>query len=172
MVNKSLCSFGLLACLFLGWSGARAESTVTSVEFGKVRLTLGLSQDGVLAKLAQEYRIDRGDEGLYLVTGKDEPHRTVGSIRFRDGRLVSIYRNWAEFQQQGAELASSFYRLARVFVQEGRTACTINAGENEQADSEDRFVLIKCGRKSIGVRVTRIPNVPEVATVEESLEAE
>lgn len=162
----------ILICLFLPGTYSHAQSTATWIEFGKVRLTLGLPQDVVLGKLAQDYRIDRADEGLYLVTTKDEPHRTVGTIRFKEGKLPSIFRNWAEYDQQGAELARSLYRLVQTFVQEGRTACTINVVESEQAEGEDRSVIMKCGPKSIDVHITRLQNVPEVATIEESLESE
>jgi hypothetical protein len=146
-----------------------------SIEFGDIRLTLGLPQNEVLGRLAEKYRIDRIDDGTYFVATKlssNEQYDVVGTIRFRQGKLVSVYRPWVPAHSNGAELARSFYRLARVFVQEGRTACTLGVAENEMADGENHSVVIKCGGKSIEVHVTRTHHTKEVATVEEVLEAE
>jgi hypothetical protein len=177
MGNKKLWALALLTCAFLPWADVCAQSTGTWIEFGNLRLTLGLSRDGVLGKLAQEYRIDQLYEGGYFVTTKDEPRSIIGTVRFRNGRLVSVYRYWGpgpRGERQGVDLAQSFYGLARVFAQEGRTACRLKVSEHESPDGEDRLVIIRCGDKSIDVHIAHTAGHREfvVANVEESLETE
>jgi len=172
MASKSFWALGVVTCAFLLWTDARAQSSGTWIELGEVRLTVGLPKESVMAKLARQDEIHPLGENYYLVTAKDEPHRTIGTVEFKNGRLASISRYWGprdERKGNGVDLALSLYRLARAFVQDGKTGCTIGAGENGDPRGDVRSLEIKCGDKSINVDIIRLEDHGEIATVEERL---
>lgn len=132
-----------------------------------------LPQDLALAKLAQDFRIDRvNTEGLYLVTTKDEPHRTIGTVRFRKGTLAYVSKRWGPpNEREGIELAQAFYGVVQDFVKQGITTCTIQTFENQDPQGEIRSATLSCGGKQINVDIVRHEDIGNTASVDECIGA-
>ncbi len=95
----------------------------------------------------------------------------IGNVAFKDGKLVSVIKEWGpDDQEKGVELASALYGAMAQFVKEGRRSCVIDTGTNQTPQGEIKTAFIACGGKYLDVTITKISR-GETASVTEHLQS-
>ena len=143
----------LIVLLVIGSYGiGRAQNSENNtIKFGNKVLRLGMAKDTVLAALVENYSVDENG----WVTTKS-PYRAEGQVVFKNGKLVSVSKDWSPSNQQhGYELANNIYGLFKDLQNEGITNCDLSTASNQTATGESKTVFLWCGRKKIGISNVR-----------------
>jgi hypothetical protein len=153
-----------------------------SIVLGGDRFRLGMPKDQVLKLLTSYFDVQGTpggrntpcDSSCSVIEPGGPPYKFVASVSFKDGRLSSVIRHWSPDDQQAAvPYARALWGAISSLVKDGKTVCTIAAGQNESS----RGAFITCGDRQIHVSIDRVhlspdPNskIEEVADIDEHLE--
>ena len=115
-----------LAVVFTFWFVEAAGQTrqgATShdaIELGATKLSIGMPQDSVIAKLAEEYKVEKEGGGWLIEQKEGPPFPPVANIAFENGKLQEVRKYWGpEDQAKGVEFATTLYGLIASFSEEG-----------------------------------------------------
>lgn len=149
-----------LAVVFTFWFVEAAGQTrqgATShdaIELGATKLSIGMPQDSVIAKLAEEYKVEKEGGGWLIEQKEGPPFPPVANIAFENGKLQEVRKYWGpEDQAKGVEFATTLYGLIASFSEEGRRNCIISVGETYGPDYNNKSAFISCGQKRIEISI-------------------
>lgn len=126
-------------------------------ELGGVSLPLGGTQAEVMAKLAQ-YRVEQAKgstaaKGIWSVSDTtkwtDGPNLgNVGVVQFRNGRLVTVDRQWLDTRGNTDAMRIAINALRQL---DGAKDCAISAEQPNSPDFSAVLLLISCNGHAISV---------------------
>jgi hypothetical protein len=153
------------AFFLVGWTLGRAQSNRNSIELGSTVLHLGMSKASVVAALEKYYTVN--DDGQ--VVSKAEPHKSDGSVSFKDGKLTAVLKSWSPSnQRQAYELANSLFGLFNDLKEEGSVECTFSTSSHQTNDgSEKKSIFMFCGDKDVDIDAVhwQVGDKPDQAAV-------
>lgn len=125
------------------------------LEFGAVRVEMGMSQDDALSRL-QAARLDVRELGApndkfrnwMIWRGQD----VLGNVTLAAGRVVGLRRQWGPEDGKAAyALANTLIRVIRNQHGDGKGTCTVYADTSESPAGSSRAVFLDCGGAVIQV---------------------
>jgi hypothetical protein len=143
-----------------------------AISVGGINLTLGMTQKVVLSRLADGYEVKSWDRANYMIyhKGSPAPERALAMIAFTDGVLTGVSKPWSVNDQRAAQLATGLYGVLTQFKQEGKTHCTIDAGQALGLSAESNTAFISCGGKYIRMNITQLQDGSQSVIVDEVLD--
>ena len=170
-LSSMIAAFWILATPYT--YGQTPEDTIW---VGNIELVLGMQEDALVRKFAEQYRLQKMEEGKigfnsWVLTSKTgPPYRLYANVSFEEGRLSSVVKYWVlDSPQTGADVAKAVYGVIDTFVKEGRTACRIDVRDSQSPEIESRATLINCGRKTLSITWAWWSEQGESASVQEIL---
>jgi len=98
-VRSQSVGIGLILVVVNAASSTVSTAQGDSLSLGPAKLKLGMDLETVRSLVVPHFELKEQSPNSYAVSSKDGlPHRFVGSILFRDGRLFGIDRDWGNFQ--------------------------------------------------------------------------
>jgi hypothetical protein len=180
MKNPTLRAFAGVALFILTGNECPVFSQSTqnqdrTLEINGARLTLGMDQSQVFAKLrdANLLIMDTGSQiaapGGFICGSTDKNCSTVlGSFTFTDGRLSVITKRWADNSKTIPDLLTAFYGVAVDFENRGLGQCRIAAKQDLRPNIDSRSVNLFCGPyRRLSVSLNKTPSSPYIAMIEE-----
>jgi hypothetical protein len=165
------CCLVLLLGGAIGWCQVTgtmiARSKADSIEFGRAKLSLGLTMVEVVKALAadddlQLEHAEKVGKGLSLIKMKGTP---IGMLQFRNGKLGFISKEW-DF---AVNPPRTLYFLLDHLKKEGRSMCFIDSAFTEDAKVSLREAYIACGLKKIRISFMEADGKEVMADVTEQL---
>jgi len=125
-----------------------------SIVFGNVRVSLGAPEQSVLRALREYYDVSEVQD-QFSITRRGDKDAYEGFVSFRDGRVLSITKNWNLFLPNTQEaLARAVYGAFTKFGQ-SPAGCSVATFDNEQPETQKRGVVITCGQRTVEIFTTR-----------------
>jgi len=115
-----------------------------SISIGIVKITIGESQQAVIARLSEQYAVKNIMDGMWGVTTRSgPPYEHVASITFQDERLVYVNRPWGPSdQQKGVDFARALYSALSKIEKSSNGPCLARTDQQrEPSYSNERIVL-------------------------------
>jgi hypothetical protein len=147
-----LLAVGLLLATVLAFSAHAQQKAVSpdSIEFEGIRLHLGMTVEQVRTLLAKDGGLKltttpREDGAILGVLERKRDDKALGSVGFRDDKAFSIKKVWDIYENPPRVL---FYLLQQ-FSDEGRTHCSLEAVNKDDATAQFQQARIICGTKTI-----------------------
>jgi hypothetical protein len=155
-------------------AAAQAQTASNDLEFGSVRLTIGMTRDAVKAAfLDTQYNVQEIMPGSLVIISKygSSPHRILGSMSFVDNRLVLAQKDWSPQDQNSAiDTASKIYAAVEEFTEHQPLPCTVSTGHQATPQSEEKAVFIKCGStKYLTISALKVEGVEQNAIISETI---
>ncbi len=165
-----------VAIAILGASSS-AQAPDASMYLGSVKLTVGETEQAVIAKLADKYNLQRLQADAMGTVWSVDPKGsgptlpTLGSVTFSDGQLTDIQRHWGPAdQQKGVAFARALHSAVKAVTQDRVQKCDVAADQSADPEVEVASISMACGVKSIRITILRHTH-GESAFVDESLSA-
>jgi hypothetical protein len=122
------------------------------IEFGPVRITLGMPKDRTIALLSEHYDVSPwkgGDkEDSWGVFEKIGDHVAIGALSFVNGVLIRVAKFW-DVEDSAYSLAHTMSLLMDHLRDEGFTRCSISTRKAPTPNVETEVLAINCGHKGI-----------------------
>ncbi len=146
-----------------------------SIYIGSVRFSLGDPQQAVIAKLAEQYTLQKDSGGAWMVYPKVvPPYIAVASVYFKNEKLASFAKYWGPHdQQKGVEFARALYSAVAEMEKDQGRECLVSIGAPVQDPGyEQKAIFITCGPRSRYIRIDigRDEKFGEDATITEVLD--
>jgi len=169
----------LLGILLVSGPLAYTQQQQEQISIGTTSLQLGMAKDAVISKLAElgyEFSKETGTKGAiesWAVTEKNretDEYDLIGSLAFKDRRLVAAGRVWANsWDASSANVSKNLYFLFKSFQAKGDTSCQIETFSQESPEFETKNSLIHCGRRTISIVVSKYKDQNEETQLSESV---
>ena len=142
-----------------------------SIDLGVVKITIGESQQAVMARLSELYAVKNVTDGMWTVTSKSgPPYNVMATITFQDERLVYVTRPWGpNDQQKGVDFARVLYSAISKIEKSSNGQCLARTDQVREPSYDRETIVVNCGTRSIEVGIVRSENFGESATVTEIL---
>jgi hypothetical protein len=178
-MNRSLTVLALLIFAHAAVAQSKVHSAigddVRTITLGSVTLTIGMAHDAVLAKLTENYQVNKtaNSDSSWMVLSKDgPPYTAVASVGFKDGKLVSVVKYWGpEDQQKGMDFASALYAAMHSVSQSRSEACTVSTSANEEPQTEMKTVFLTCTERYFRIDIMRSEKFGNAAYISEVVQA-
>jgi len=131
---------------------------------GSFKLIVGMPEDTVIAGIAKEnIKIEKvsqyGGSEMSIWT-VNTPSRSI-ALNFAAGRLSAVIEDIGPSDQSaGVAFAQAIWGALRTFESEGRTLCTIQAGNASEAGAKgsvsNMSASISCGAKTIDINILSV----------------
>jgi hypothetical protein len=122
-------------------------------QLGGIELTLGMPQDDVLRKLGIVYHITYNDSvGEWSVMRNGDPlYRLVGTVAFRNERLISVSKEWGPGLENrtAAALATALLQAVQSIAGQDSRLCLVSVEPFGSSDVAQ--TVITCGRRRLSV---------------------
>jgi hypothetical protein len=185
--------FSVLAgTLIFALSGASISGTTSQVlaQEGSrhitigVELTLGMSEDSAIKKLAEAgYHVRKvnppeqskklGVTSIWLIddqTPESKSAPAIGVITIAGGKLRSASRDWLpDDRGEGVQFGRQLYFLFRQLETDGNEKCTIKTTSAESPDFAEKEAILRCGTKSVSVELQKYKDNHETVQLSEQL---
>jgi hypothetical protein len=174
----------LFGCLFATalFATPQATSPRETMWLG-TDLTLGMSEDAVVAKLAESYDLQKmeplpaglratGFTSMWIVheKGQGGKHSVVGTVAFIAGKLDSVHKDFP-VNGDDVEFGRQLYFAMRDLEQEGNSRCTIETKSEEVPDFVRKVAEFHCGKKTITIDLQKFEAQAESVQLNEELNA-
>ena len=127
------------------------------VSFSGTEVRLGEARDEVMDRLSSRFVLQAvGEEGddQWVLQARYPSNlgRSIGNVRFSEGRLVFISRSWGPDQGEDsfAGLQAVIGALAQV-VGSSTATCSVSASRHEEPGAISDQVEIRCGRGAVSL---------------------
>lgn len=145
-------------------------------------LTLGMSEEAVVKRLAESYSLRKeeppkelrakGVTSLWVVDErKGDKHPSVGIISFAAGKLDSVTKFLLPSDADEVEFGRQLYFAMRELELEGNSRCTISTSNAEVPDFSHKTAKLQCGKKSMLIDLQRFQKYAESVQLNEELNA-
>lgn len=145
----------LLTAMVAGLAWPQGEG----VSFGVADLQLGMKKAEAKAEVCAHYPDACRPEvtplvwdGEYAMVFDLVSKRSIGDLRFSDGKLVGISKSWTPTEHSATALAKALFSLVLDANQKGQAFATITARTFRTPEMTGDFVLISFGSRSISIR--------------------
>jgi len=81
----------------------------TSILLGTVDLTLGMPQQLVLNRLADQFDVRKYDDSNWFVYPKGRSASSLGTLVFTDQKLSAVFKDWGTNEQKASQLVIALY---------------------------------------------------------------
>lgn len=170
----------LAALLIIGYPGPiyGENDNEASVVIDGVRVTLGMPEGDVLAKLRKEHQMQRTTSvegkttGSWVVVSRESHDR--GLVSFEQGKLVQAGATWASVKDQAVvDFARAVIGVLSTVAAQPSASCAVSVDTIELQRIEGRSATLNCGPKSviISVEVGRDGKAATAASVREHVGA-
>jgi len=114
-----------------------------SIILGGSELSLGMSQDAVLALLKQnpDYRVTKIDEGWSVFDTAAK--RVIGVLTIDHGNLWSVSKSWTPASDKASDVVEALYNVLEQQQRNGST-CFATAQHQAQPNFDSRDVQFHC----------------------------
>jgi hypothetical protein len=173
--------FGCLVATAL-FATPQAGNPRDTMQLGTDDLTLGMSEEAVVAKLAESYDLRkmelpaglraRGITSLWIVCekGQGDKHPPVGSVDFAAGKLNGVHKDFP-LNGNEVEFGRQLYFAMRDLELEGNSRCTIETKNGEEPNVSIKTAKLHCGRKIIIIDLDKLKGQSESVQLSEELQA-
>lgn len=141
-------------------------------------LMLGMSEDAVVAKLAESYSLRKTEpptglraKGITSMWIVDEKGRgSVGIVCFSAGKLSNVQRFLFLYGDE-VEFGRQLYFAMRDLEAEGNSRCTIQTKSAEVPDYSRKTATLQCGKKTVAIELQQVKGQDESVQLNEELNA-
>jgi hypothetical protein len=168
---------GLIAtALFATPQAANPQETLS---LGATNLTLGMSEEAVIAKLAESNDLRKmkpplakGYTSMWIVDekGQGDKHSSVGMVAFEAGKLSAV-QTYSPLNGDDVEFGRQLYFAMHNLETEGNSHCTIETENDESADFAHKSAKFYCGKKTITIDLQKFKGQAESVQLNEELQA-
>lgn len=127
--------------------------------YGTISLYLGQPKDAALRGLRSDYDLDVAESNsprLFTVTAKGDPKTLYGTVRFKDDRLLNVWKVWTVNMpdDRGIDVMRTILAAMSAF---GRSAqgCSVATDDRKAPAVEFNSVTITCGKHHVSIGTTR-----------------
>jgi len=145
-------------------------------------LTLGMSEEAVVAKLAESYNLQKmeppnglrakGITSMWIVgeKGQGDKHPSVGLVAFAAGKLDNVHKDFP-LNGDEVEFGRQLYFAMRDLEHERNSRCTIETENLEVPNFAHKTAKLLCGKKSIIIDLQKFKEQAESVQLNEELNA-
>jgi hypothetical protein len=131
-------------------------------------LQIGMAKDAVISKLTEHgyvirKLIEEGDSATNSMSAdiwgvarsNDQAKGEMGTVTFSNARLSRAIRTWTDaWDPNSAKLGDTLFSLVQSFEHSGHRDCTLKAEWSAMFSQTEKTSLIRCGSRTISVRLT------------------
>lgn len=124
-----------------------------SIWFAGMNIKIGMAKSLVLSEIAKYNEIAREKEigqDMWRITSKVD-HEIVGSIGFKDDKVVIFNKIWDTKNNQAMELVKNLYYLLSNLEAEGKKVVSFKTGASKEPEYTIEMIDLSVGHKQIHI---------------------